>query len=71
MSQKALAPKLTNPEVLLMTVDICMPRPGAWGHSLIGTGIGKDSQKGNPAWGTVKEMADRSGGRKSRGHTTR
>lgn len=43
VSQKALALKLTNPEVLLMTVGIYMPRPGAWGHTLIGTGIGKDS----------------------------
>lgn len=70
VSQKALALKLTNPEVLLMTVGIYMPRPGAWGHTLIGTGIGKDSWEGNPARRTVKEMADGSAGGKPRGHTT-
>lgn len=63
--------KVLHPSwVFLMTVNIFMPCLGAWGHSLIGTVIRKESWEGNPARRTVKEMADRSAGGKPRGHTT-
>lgn len=71
MSQKTLAPKLTNPEVCQTSDEFryLYATPWSLGALTDGTGIEKDSQNGNLAWGAVKETTDRNAGGKSRGHT--